>query len=551
MSPKKFARYVYTIRHLRFKQILFRFYYASRCRPIKLKTIKALSLRKWQINDEWPAAVLSNLSQAGEFTALGETGNVHSKTIWHDATYSKLWLYNLHYLNELNSIGATLREDTLNQLIEQWIKENPPCKGIGWEPYPLSLRIVNLIKWYSREKKDIKAAWLISLAQQVRALNKQIEYHILGNHLFANGKALVFAGSYFDGPIASRWLRKGLRILDREIKEQFLNDGAHFELSPMYHACVLWDMCDLVNLANQSALPELIKRRSQWYKVIIRAFNWLSAMLHPDEGIAFFNDSAFGIAPEFSNIKSYLKQLGITITIKMNKFSAKWLKESGYCVVNINNNSKAIMDVGKIGPDYQPGHAHADTLSFELSLHGQRFLVNSGISQYGEGLLRLQQRGTKTHNTACINDLDSSEVWGGFRVARRAYPKNVLLRSEPGEIFVVGAHDGYTRLPGKPIHRREWNFKENYLRICDKVVGAFKEVEVRYYFHPNIVVKKLNNMQIECCFLGGQEAIMDITGATYLMIQETNWYPAFGSTIANKCLIVKMKGNELITQISW
>jgi hypothetical protein len=31
-----------------------------------------------------------------------------------------------------------------------------------------------------------------------------------------------------------------------------------------------------------------------------------------------------------------------------------------------------ILDVAPVGPDYLPGHAHADTLSFELSLFGQR-----------------------------------------------------------------------------------------------------------------------------------------------------------------------------------
>jgi hypothetical protein len=34
---------------------------------------------------------------------------------------------------------------------------------------------------------------------QVRFLRKRLEVHLLGNHLFANAKALVFAGLYFSG----------------------------------------------------------------------------------------------------------------------------------------------------------------------------------------------------------------------------------------------------------------------------------------------------------------------------------------------------------------
>ena len=80
----------------------------------------------------------------------------------------------------------------------------------------------------------------------------------------------------------------------------------------------------------------------------------------------------------------------------------------------------ALLDVAPVGPDYLPGHAHADTLSFELSLFGQRVLVNSGTSQYEAGPERSRQRGTAAHNTVIVDGHDSSEVWAGFRVARRA-----------------------------------------------------------------------------------------------------------------------------------
>ena len=53
---------------------------------------------------------------------------------------------------------------------------------------------------------------------------QQLEFHILANHLFANAKALVFAGSYL---AEDMWLKKGLEILDKEISEQFLDDIAY------------------------------------------------------------------------------------------------------------------------------------------------------------------------------------------------------------------------------------------------------------------------------------------------------------------------------------
>ena len=96
-------------------------------------------------------------------------------------------------------------------------------KGNGWEPYPISLRIVNWVKWflvynqYNEER-------LISLSLQSKVLMQTLETHLLGNHLYANAKALVFAGLFFKGKEADLWLNKGLKIFKDEIPEQILAD---------------------------------------------------------------------------------------------------------------------------------------------------------------------------------------------------------------------------------------------------------------------------------------------------------------------------------------
>ena len=114
----------------------------------------------------------------------------------------------------------------------------------------------------------------------------------------------------------------------------------------------------------------------------------------------------------------------------------------------------ALLDVGEVGPDYLPGHAHADTLSFEMSVFGQRVVVNSGTSCYGLGAERSRQRGTSAHSTVEVNGMDSSEVWGGFRVGRRARPFDVVVEETGRGVEVACSHDGYRRLPGQPVHRR-------------------------------------------------------------------------------------------------
>lgn len=147
-----------------------------------------------------------------------------------------------------------------------------------------------------------------------------------------------------------------------------------------------------------------------------------------------------------------------------------------------------LVDAAPVGPSYLPGHAHADTLSFELSLLGRRVMVNSGTSCYGNGLERLRQRGTSAHNTMVVDGHDSSEVWGGFRMARRAQIQSLNIAETAGGTRVEASHDGYRRLSGRNLHRRRWQLSDESLVIEDEVTGVFDRAEIRFHLHPEIAV---------------------------------------------------------------
>ena len=189
-----------------------------------------------------------------KFRFLNRAGVVESEHDWNAESHDKLWLYNLHYFDDLNARDNCSRLNWHQLLISRWIAENPPGHGNGWEAYPISLRIVNWLKWALRGNRHCDTA-LHSLAVQTRFLSRSLEWHLLGNHLFANAKALMFSGCYFRGLEADRWRQTGLRLLNRQIREQVLPDGGHFELSPMYHSVFLEDLLDLINLARVSSRP--------------------------------------------------------------------------------------------------------------------------------------------------------------------------------------------------------------------------------------------------------------------------------------------------------
>jgi uncharacterized heparinase superfamily protein len=495
-----------------------------------------------------PAQREPSLTDPESFLFLGEHGRL-ADVGWNGPQREKLWRYNQHYFDDLNARQNQDRIAWHLALVSNWVQHNPPGLGDGWEPYPTSLRIVNWVKW-ALAGHPLPDICVISLAVQARWLRQRLEIHLLGNHLFANAKALVFAGLFFDGPEAQGWLQKGFQILAREVPEQVLSDGGHFERSTMYHALALEDLLDICNLlaCHEDALPEQQRAYLRdWRNLACQMQRWLHSMCHPDGEISFFNDAALGIAPTPLELNEYAARLGLS---QPENVTARWLDKSGYARLQ-SATAVALLDMAPVGPDYLPGHAHADTLSFELSVHGQRLLVNSGTSCYGMSPERLRQRGTAAHNTVVVNGEDSSEVWGSFRVARRARPisPNVLLQEDSQEAH--GSHDGYTRLPGRPIHKRRWTMRRHSFRVDDHIKGPHHSAQARFHVHPYVRVRceddgcsgafELPNGQIVhwTAFIGQAQLI------------PSSWHPRFGSSLPSQCLVVNLVNGSASLQLSW
>lgn len=526
------SRYWHTLRHLKPVQFYGRAWHRL-YRP-GIDKRPAPGLRK--LGGKWalPAAQPAMMIAPDRFRFLNHDGSVEDASGWNAAGQSRLWLYNLHYFDDLNAEGSDARLVWHRSLITRWIEENPPAHGYGWEPYPVSLRIVNWIKW-ALAGNELQPGWQQSLAVQVRYLSRRLEWHLLGNHLLANAKALVFAGLFFEGPEAGWWLDKGLSILAREIPEQILPDGGHFERSPMYHSIILEDMLDLINLAN--AYPDQVPQAvaEQWREVAQRMCAWLSAMCHPDGEISFFNDAAFGIAAEPRLLQAYAERLGIAAPVAPTA-EITHLKESGYIRVQ-RDDLIAIIDVAPVGPDYVPGHAHADTLSFEMSLFGQRVVVNSGTSQYDVGPQRIYQRSTAAHSTLEVDGESSSEVWSGFRVARRARPFGLEITNKAGIITVSCSHDGYRRLKNPVIHRRTWRFDSRSLEITDRINGEYGQAVSRLHLAPQCSATRTEHGFIIA--VGDTSAIECRCEAGEANLSGGSWYPGFNLSVPNTCLEVR------------
>ena len=368
---------------------------------------------------------------------------------WNDESLDMLWRYNLHYFDGLFNAEAQRRRET-EGLIEKWIMDNPKGSIPGWDPYPTSLRVNNWVRYLnsnSAHSASLRLCVENSLIKQLEWLEGHVEWHIMANHLLANLKALIIGNRYLDRDYA-----KWMRLYREQIAEQILPDGGHFERSVMYHAIIFEDVLDVVRFCGDEA---------EWLKpVAAKMLRYLVDMTGPDGKIAMFNDAADGIAKSTEWLCGYARSLGIEVP-SPEPFAD--FPDTGHTRMTAGD-FVLFVDTGAIGPDYQPGHAHADTLTYELYWKGRKVVTDTGTSEY-RGKRRAYERSTAAHNVVEVDGRNSSEVWSSHRVGARA--RIVERVVEPGRIFA--AHDGYGKKVG-----RELTLTEDGLTVVEKVEGRGK-----------------------------------------------------------------------------
>jgi uncharacterized heparinase superfamily protein len=310
----------------------------------------------------------------------------------------------------------------------------------------------------------------------------------------------------------------------------------------MYHAIILDDLLDVINAARRYGRSKCEVFRDL-RQITTRMRAWLAAMTHPDGGAAFFNDTAFGIAPTLASIEAYAARLGLAAVPALGDGFHR-LPASGYIRLK-SGDLTGILDLAAIGPDYLPGHAHADTLSFELSFGDERIIVNGGTSTYAPGPLRAAERATAAHSTVEIDGQSSSEVWASFRVARRARVRDVSCGTAGGVLTVEAAHDGYRRLPGRPLHWRRWAFDDGCMTVADRVTpAAGHQALARFHLGPDVTATRdVSGREGMLVTSAGRKLRWTATSTAQIVPSE--WSCEFGRRIPTHSLLAPLEDGFL------
>jgi hypothetical protein len=515
----KLKLYFHTIKYLKPIQIWYRLFYVLRNKlglynlfakqnfqliPRTLKFSESISSFPWEVKDN----TFEFLNQKVSFGK--------SRINWNYSEFGKLWTYNLNYFEFLTQSNLS-KEEGLNYINDYIAQEKILLDGL--EPYPISLRVIYWIRFLSKNKIRNNNIDKV-LGKHLIILFNNIEYHVLGNHLLENGFALIFGGMYFSNK--AMWI-KGKAIVEKELEEQIKKDGAHFELSPMYHNIILYRLLDVYNLLIHNPVFNNQNRFTKKIQIVIeRMLSWSGQINESIKRLPYFNDSVNGIVPSFIILDGYAEQLGINI--KKDGFIP--ISISGYRIIS-ENKHKLIIDGGSFGPTYITGHSHCDALSFEYYFDGNPIIVNSGISTYEKNNRRNSERSTSAHNTVKILDKEQSELWAGFRSARRS--KSKILFSD--EFSFDGICEYYTG----ELHRRSIELNSNLIIIKDQILG--KKGNAYFHLSPEIRDEEVI------------ENLFEFEGYNTFSIEDFYYALGFNKRVESKRIVVSFE-NELTTKIN-
>lgn len=473
-----------------------------------------------------------------QFTFINLTNQVELSKAWNNKELQHLWRYNLHYFEYLfklaheYSIGDKQTEsyEKFRDLITNWIDNNPFAYGDGWHPYTISLRLTNWISAYQIFKEAIifdnefNKRFRGSIFLQYKYLQSNLEKDVLGNHYFENIKVLI-VGSVFFNDVKVK--KKFKRELLKQLKEQILEDGMHFELSPMYHKIILEDLIKITYwLKDEDIYNDLI--------TYIQKMIDVTYSFEKDFGkTPAFNDSADGVSKDYKPLlEACNKYFGL------NPVTNTSFEKSGFYIIK-DSSKKLIFDTGEICPTFLPAHGHCDALSFELSINGSPFIVNSGTYQYESGQWRDFFRSTKAHNTISISSQEQSQFWGSFRVAKRIKKVRRKQFFYKDIQFFAGSYVSYS---GEE-HKRYFGYLDENTMIVLDYVNAHSKDDIQSYLHfvPDASVE-INNDIVHA--VKGSETIKVTPIGINNIAVEQGWYSdQFNAKKNNKHLVFQKKKN--------
>ncbi len=390
--------------------------------------------------------------------------------------------------------------------VTDWLSKNPVGHGVNWTcAMEVAIRAINWLFASALMQEALAADFLHTLLGALMThghfVRANLELMLVNtNHYLADLCGLAVLGLALPGPEPDRWRRFALGEMAREITFQVYPDGASFEASTAYHrlAMELFDLPLRLARRTNAPVPAMLTERDRFASAcsdrgcsaslcservpLMHAF--AAAITRPDGRLPLIGDSDDGAASlPHTPIPPHPNPTPPAGTSAAFPHAGIYVMRHG--------DRYLICDCGPNGQRGNGGHAHNDTLSFEL-FAGRPWIVDPGTYMYtGDLDAYAWFRSTAAHNTVTVDGEEQARFDPDepFLLAPDARPVVHRWESGPAYDWLDAEHSGYRRLAEPVTHRRQILFdKEDDLwLIRDLVTGrGTHQLDWTFHFAPTI-----------------------------------------------------------------
>ena len=417
--------------------------------------------------------------------------------------------------------------ETFGAHITSWMDQNPPKLGINWaSSLEVAFRSISWLwaLYFFRHSSALTPSLFLRICKFLYVNARHLEtypstYFSPNTHLTGEALGLFYLGMLLpEFKESGRWRDSGMETLLAQLAHHVQPDGVYFEQSSYYHRYTadfylhLW----ILLRGNKEPIPPQLDEKLRLL------LDHLMVITRPDGTTPLFGDDDGGRLLTLSDrpandFRATLATGAAVFKRPDYKFvsggvspEALWLlgpagladlerieaseparqstafEASGYYVMRDGwkkNSNYLLLDCGPHGAD-NCGHAHADALSFDLSVNGRTLIVDPGTYTYtGSKEMRDWFRSTPAHNTLSVDGESSSVPSGTFSWNTIARPVAWSWISEPRFDWIVASHDGFNRLSPPAIHKRSILFLKNDYWVVHDCVESTGPHKLQSWIH--------------------------------------------------------------------
>jgi len=427
------------------------------------------------LDQAWPGdAGRGAALAAGEFHFAGEIAR-HATPPWDGSASTRpefiADLHRFNWLADLAATGGAAAPWAARDWTENWLAHCDAWTPIVWRADVIGDRLTAWAEHFPQlgQEAEMRSKLLASFARQTQHLARAAERETVGLARLGALRGLVVAAALLGH---ERRLERAVTRFLHEVETQIRPDGGHVERSPRVQLLALRYLIDAKSALNagQIEVPGALQSAIDRAAPMVRFFR------HGDGKFALFNGTSEDESAVIEGVLTRADAKG------RPPVSAPYI---GFQRLNAGR-SLVIVDAGPPPPPGLDLHAHAGTLSFEMSYGRERLIVNCGAYYGPSDDWRNLVRASAAHSTLVVADTNSSELLPRGGLGRRPQEVTCERAEDQGSQWIAGSHDGYQHNFGL-IHSRQLFLAADGedLRGEDRLKGrAGTGFAIRFHLHP-------------------------------------------------------------------